>query len=137
MQSYEVRCERVQLHSYASTDTSYRCTKCSAEFCYNCGRKWRTCTCGTFENQAGQLIRTGEVVDNRAVLAPPQPVARIGVRALSPEYRRYDCGHEEGWYKIIRPDAECHECGYDSGYFLLQCSECNIYSCVRCLFDDE
>ncbi|KAL7951526.1 hypothetical protein V8C42DRAFT_304332 [Trichoderma barbatum] len=47
---------------------------CKAEFCYTCGKRWKTCGCELWSEET--LVARTNAVLNRGAAAPPQPAAQ-------------------------------------------------------------
>jgi hypothetical protein len=92
---------------------------CSAQFCYLCGLKWKTCRCDLWD-ESRLLLRANEVVDrggNRDPVAQVQ--AEVG------------CDHDEGFDRL--PAAErCEDCGDFMARFIFECRQCPLRVCLRC-----
>ena len=112
MQSYDVHAPILRYIYAHFVGIRHSCMKYSAEFCYNCEFKWSTCSCGSYEHQAGPLIvqkKSSVTVLFLLLLLlwspvyPPMP-SPMNIRKIIASVERVG-------EKIIRPDADCQECG--------------------------
>ncbi|KAE9378173.1 hypothetical protein N431DRAFT_174373 [Stipitochalara longipes BDJ] len=104
------------------------CT-CRAEFCYVCGRRWRTCDCAQW-NEDRLLARANQVVARRpATVNSPEQEARVA--AVVQNLRdRHNCDHETWQY--VRGRHQCEECRDTLPSYIFECQQCNIQACNRC-----
>ncbi|KAI9371612.1 hypothetical protein BJX61DRAFT_17351 [Aspergillus egyptiacus] len=100
------------------------CT-CNAQFCYRCGRAWKSCWCSELEPRDEEA----DLVD-RDLIPPP--------RVAGPdEYLRNIDGCLHWWplQRIARHGRDplvCDRCGSIFRVFLLQCRLCNLAVCQDC-----
>ncbi|KAF2717308.1 hypothetical protein K431DRAFT_233493 [Polychaeton citri CBS 116435] len=100
---------------------------CKAEFCYRCGATWRTCTCLLFDEQ--RLLERAQNVVNRG----GRPGGAVAVATMVNHLRdNHECAHDR-WERVDEPDCECEECGDVLRDFILQCSQCQVEMCARCV----
>lgn len=94
--------------------------RCGHQFCYLCGRQWKTCNCPQW-NERHLLGRAGELA---AIVAPVQaaPVGALGCRHRN--YRPFD---------RVEGQDECDDCGTEMRQYILSCPECDLVLCRRCL----
>lgn len=100
------------------TNMPSSCPKCTTDFCYNCNHIWESdeCTCDDTDEPV-QLIRTGEVPDNR-----PRVVG--GGRIL--------CEHDNPWHRQSFLPRVCAFCRARPNRFILCCDECGVTACASC-----
>ncbi|KAL2836858.1 hypothetical protein BJX68DRAFT_273338 [Aspergillus pseudodeflectus] len=107
--------------------------KCGAEFCYNCGERWGTCTCAEW-NEHRLRERAFEILDRDR--APGDTGAGKADEALVEQTveelrKNHQCWHAEGWTRV--PGRfRCEECLEWLHNFLLECNGCKLRACVRC-----
>ncbi|RKL48804.1 hypothetical protein BFJ70_g1746 [Fusarium oxysporum] len=101
--------------------------RCGHQFCYLCGRQWKTCNCPQWDERR-LMARAGELAAARArVPAPaPAPVARpvqpVGCRHRN--YRPFD---------RVEGEDECNDCGSEMRQYIFSCPNCELVLCRRCL----
>lgn len=88
------------------TKDEYSC-RCGAEFCYNCGVRWKECSCSVWD-EARLLLRENRMI-NRA---------------------QHECGHP-GWDRVYDPHV-CERCTERMPHYTFQCEECALRVCRRC-----
>ena len=94
---------------------------CSAEFCYVCGLKWKTCKCPLWD-ESRLLLRANEVVDRGGNI---DAVAQVQARA--------GCYHEG--FRMLPEAGRCQDCGNYMHNFILECRRCPLRVCRRCRRD--
>jgi hypothetical protein len=127
----EVGCNHITLVPFESKKTAanfQRC-HCSAQFCYICGERWKTCTCAQW-NEDRLIARANQVVARQPVrVDPPQQAARTA--AVVQNLRdRHNCDHQSWQY--IRGSHQCEECRHELPSYIFECRQCNIQACNRC-----
>ncbi|KAL5604413.1 hypothetical protein BROUX41_002385 [Berkeleyomyces rouxiae] len=110
--------------------------RCSHEFCYVCGARWKTCQCPQWDEDR-LLRRAGEVVDRR-----PQPQGGAGnlanrVLAVANMQRilrnHHECDHEQ--WQWIAGRHRCDQCRDWLREYIFECTQCRITSCRRCRYN--
>lgn len=104
---------------------------CGSEFCYACGRPWKTCTCLQWHEEM-LYDRAARIVD-RPGGRHPRTVERRRQRIENMvEHLRahHNCQHEGKWKRIHRA-WRCEECG-ERRRNLMQCRHCHLRACQRC-----
>jgi hypothetical protein len=111
------------------TAANFQRCHCSAQFCYICGERWKTCTCAQW-NEDRLIARANQVVARQPVrVDPPQQAARIA--AVVQNLRdRHNCDHQSWQY--IRGSHQCEECRHELPSYIFECRQCNIQACNRC-----
>ncbi|PQK13558.1 hypothetical protein BB8028_0004g04890 [Beauveria bassiana] len=108
------------------TDSPVAC-RCRKEFCYNCGKKWRTCGCGIWNED--RLVQRAEQLVNRGMFGGRTNTD--AVRAAQGHIRRtHECFHRSWTFKAGA--GRCEECRFHLPSFLFECNGCNIRVCKRC-----
>ena len=87
---------------------------CGAQFCYDCGEKWKTCDCPQWHEQrlyerAEQVVAGG---DDMQVQANAVAVDLI---------EEHDCTHQH-WLFIRRERVRCEECSEVIRTFIFRCA---------------
>jgi hypothetical protein len=110
--------------------TPRSCT-CRAEFCYECGQKWKVCICERWleerlEARAEQVVAR-ENPEIQGVYERAQAVAAMRQELVE----QHECRHHGRWRKQDgRYRCEmCHERFYK---FILVCRHCHIMACQDC-----
>ncbi|TVY36667.1 putative E3 ubiquitin-protein ligase [Lachnellula occidentalis] len=108
--------------------------RCSAEFCYRCGVKWKECLCGDWEPEL-RYQRAQLVVDREA----PQPLApairQQRVLAMEQELEtNHECDHSGKFTKLAvsRRGNACEMCGTRHRKYILSCKRCHMLACEDC-----
>jgi E3 ubiquitin-protein ligase RNF144 len=94
--------------------------RCQHKFCYLCGVIWKTCTCPKWDE---------------AYLTQPLPVAPIAVLAPIPVPAPVPAVHEHNWERTY--NTACEHCHATHFPWVMQCSNCNLASCWRCIQERE
>ncbi|KAB8262097.1 hypothetical protein BDV32DRAFT_136800 [Aspergillus pseudonomiae] len=111
-----------------------RCN-CKAEFCYLCGRKWKSCRCVLW--QEGRLVaRAEQIVDREVDYALPQQerqrrIAQVRNNLLE----THECEHSRRFERILngsRHGLQCELCGARHWKFILRCRRCQLDVCQDC-----
>lgn len=108
--------------------------RCGHQFCYLCGRQWRTCNCPQW-NERNLWAQGGEIA--AAAAAQVRARARARARAPAPAARPVQpagCRHRS-YRPFDRVDGqdECDDCGTEMPQYILSCPECELVLCLRCL----
>ncbi|KAF4992137.1 hypothetical protein FDECE_13808 [Fusarium decemcellulare] len=106
-------------------DTPNPCL-CKAEFCYICGKRWKTCICAQWEED--RLVRRANAIVDRA--------GQIDERArqIRVEQERHnlmenhECTHQN-WRWRPGPHR-CEECRDVLRQFIYECRQCHIMACL-------
>jgi hypothetical protein len=75
----EIGCSHITLvpFEFMRVTADFQRCHCSAQFCYICGERWKTCTCAQW-NEDRLIARANQVVARQPVrVDPPQQAARI------------------------------------------------------------
>lgn len=109
-----------------------RC-RCRTEFCYECGRKWKTCNCILYSEDM-LVQRAGQIADRPAQPGAAEMFLPRGerVQQIVRELReRHDCDHRGSWRRVQGPHF-CEECRNYLPEYILECLHCRLQACVRC-----
>ncbi|KAF2008479.1 hypothetical protein BU24DRAFT_360149, partial [Aaosphaeria arxii CBS 175.79] len=118
-----------------------RCV-CSAEFCYLCGARWKTCRCDQWNEdrlvaraRADRIDPPAERVEQFAIT--DLEVDRL-VREMAETLRaNHECRHR-GWLTRIEgmqgsgTRFQCEMCSRRHSKFILRCPRCHIEICAGC-----
>lgn len=107
---------------------SPRC-RCSAEFCYKCGLKWKTCGC-THWDPAILIARAGEAEERPVFGESTQEELAADTAATQGLQNSNDCKHID-WEYLRGPHA-CGVCHAKLRVYIFKCRECNLQSCEPC-----
>ncbi|KAH7303901.1 hypothetical protein B0I35DRAFT_517051 [Stachybotrys elegans] len=105
--------------------------KCQAEFCYECGEKWKGCQCAQFREER-LLARADHIVDRdpeAADLTGGQRAQRRLQEMLNLRLN-HACVHLDWEYRAGA--HRCEECRFLLPRFIFQCTQCRIRACFRC-----
>ncbi|KAM3079643.1 hypothetical protein ACMFMG_006056 [Clarireedia jacksonii] len=103
--------------------------RCSAQFCYNCGERWKTCTCEQWHEP--RLLARANLIVDREQLPGEQMVRNAQVAAQVEDLREnHDCRHVQ-WDRI-QGRHECEECHDTLQQYILRCRHCHIQACNNC-----
>ncbi|KAK8243532.1 IBR finger domain protein [Phyllosticta capitalensis] len=125
-----------------STGCYHMTCRCRAAFCFNCGLRWKTCSCAHFDEHR-LLARAEEILirrqDRRITLWPgdsgpssePLNLAEIEKWGILDHLRKYhDCTHER--WKFIPGRHQCEECYKHLPQYIFECRGCLTRACNRC-----
>ncbi|PVH84534.1 hypothetical protein DL98DRAFT_485129 [Cadophora sp. DSE1049] len=120
-------------HRLVELDTgcNHMTCPCSAQFCYKCGERWKTCRCEQWDEH--RLYARAEVVIARQPAHINQPLEQRQARfanVVQDLLDRHECDHES-WRWVGGPH-ECEECRHDLPDYIFQCRQCHIQACNRC-----
>eukprot|EP00040_Diaphanoeca_grandis_P027499 m.156649 g.156649 ORF g.156649 m.156649 type:complete len:595 (+) comp31012_c0_seq1:1-1785(+) len=122
--------------------------RCKAEFCYQCGCKWKTCGCDAFVEQnllltenrdlqleEGRLGRPLEEVEVERV----REAVRVRVdRHIQFEADTEECEHEDRYlheYSSTKGSRRCDNCDHPTPSYAYKCTEgCHARFCKVCHF---
>ncbi|RDA95856.1 hypothetical protein CP533_5165 [Ophiocordyceps camponoti-saundersi (nom. inval.)] len=106
---------------------------CRAEFCYVCGRPWKTCGCETWDEH--RLLARAEAVVNRDVgaLFDDEGRARRIQQAANYLMENHECDHDR--WRGRGGEYRCEECHHWLDRFIYECRQCRIQVCRRCRFN--
>ena len=115
--------------SLSATDQgAIRCF-CRAEFCYTCGRRWKTCSCAQWDEQRlyDEANRVVDVRHGPGMVEHRE--ARVNeIQAALRELQ--DCDHPS-WRRIGRP-GQCQGCEFYFPHFSYACEDCGMIACAAC-----
>ncbi|EQC35973.1 hypothetical protein SDRG_06715 [Saprolegnia diclina VS20] len=99
---------------------------CSAEFCYVCASRWKTCACANWD-EARVLLAAQERL---GAGAPARAVRQLAVQLRD----RDECNHEGRWRRIDFPERSrrCELCSRLVYLYTLQCRHCQFQACRTC-----
>ena len=106
----------------------HRC-RCNAEFCYCCGKTWKTCECEQWHEDR-LLIRAERIVDRENVAVPANREQQVQ-EMMQVLRERHECDHRGYWERIPGPH-ECENCNQNLPSFILRCPHCHVQMCRRC-----
>ncbi|CZR48791.1 uncharacterized protein FPRO_03888 [Fusarium proliferatum ET1] len=108
--------------------------RCSAEFCYVCGKKWRSCRCPLWEE--GRLVRRANAIANRdgnfGQMNARARQARIEQERLN-LIQNHECTHRTWNYRGGR--HRCEECRDVLPHYIFECPQCHVMACRRCRYN--
>jgi len=108
--------------------TIFRC-KCKAEWCYFCGKDWKTCACPQWD-ESKLLDQAQRVADRQQ----PGPAGQGQVAAVARQLvTRHNCDHER--FDRIYGEIDCDECGDEMPLYINRCRQCLIDVCNRCRYN--
>ncbi|ENH70770.1 Putative E3 ubiquitin-protein ligase ARI10, partial [Fusarium oxysporum f. sp. cubense race 1] len=99
--------------------------RCGHQFCYLCGRQWKTCNCPQWDERR-LMAQAGELAAARARAPAPAPVARP-VQPLGCRHRNYRP------FDRVEGEDECNDCGSEMRQYIFSCPNCELVLCRRCL----
>ncbi|KAH6972053.1 hypothetical protein BKA56DRAFT_646182 [Ilyonectria sp. MPI-CAGE-AT-0026] len=105
--------------------------KCKAEFCYECGRKWKTCRCKHFRED--RLIARADAIidrDPHAANLTGQPREERRQREMRNLVQNHECYHQNWTYRGA--GHRCEECHDWLPNYIFECRQCRIQACNRC-----
>lgn len=109
--------------------------RCKAEFCYECGVKWKKCKCA-HANQLRIEERAEEIVDRDAVFDLPVAERQHRVQEVFAELEQnHECGHPGRFRRMNNTPAwgfRCEMCDASHWKYILQCRHCYINVCEDC-----
>ncbi|KAI9669472.1 MAG: hypothetical protein M1817_004697 [Caeruleum heppii] len=110
------------------------CNHMTAEFCYVCGLRWKTCDCAQWD-EARLLDRAHQMVARDPARAPAAAAGAGAreehVRQIQDRLRaRHGCNHRS-WIRREGP-RRCDECRQQLPLFAFECDRCHIWACQRC-----
>ncbi|KAI5782692.1 hypothetical protein EDC01DRAFT_619065 [Geopyxis carbonaria] len=105
--------------------------KCTFQFCYRCGEKWKTCKCSDWDElQLGRRAEQLAIRERPANEAPSRTANRL--RQIRNELRdNHLCDHTSGWTRV-NGGGECEMCMDYLREYILRCTVCRVQSCHRC-----
>ena len=107
---------------------------CRAQFCYECGETWKTCTCPQWRERL-LLARANDVVDRDVggeELAPALR-ARLVARQRRNLVVNHRCGHAV--WRSLSGAHRCDECRDVLPEYIYECTRCRILACRTCRFN--
>ncbi|KFA75374.1 hypothetical protein S40288_01978 [Stachybotrys chartarum IBT 40288] len=105
--------------------------KCRAEFCYECGAKWKTCKCAHFQEER-LIARANVIVDRnpRAANLTAQVREQMRQREMQNLLQNHECAHRRWIYR--GGQHQCEECHHWLPDYIFECNQCHIQACNRC-----
>ncbi|KAJ3496296.1 hypothetical protein NLG97_g2761 [Lecanicillium saksenae] len=110
-----------------NTGCNHMTCRCKSEFCYVCGKKWKTCDCEQWDED--RLVERAELLVNRGMFGGRNNADAVG-RAQRHIRRNHQCNHLNWEYRAGA--ARCDECRDHLSKFLFECTGCHIMACHRC-----
>ncbi|KAK3328727.1 hypothetical protein B0H66DRAFT_519 [Apodospora peruviana] len=107
---------------------------CQAEFCYVCGKKWKTCRCEQFD-QDRLLERAEAVVDRRRDAQRIPDVQRENLVRREMEHLRANHQCEHARWRSRGGRHQCEECHDTLPNYILECTQCRLMACRRCRYN--
>ncbi|KAK5736026.1 hypothetical protein LTR17_007697 [Elasticomyces elasticus] len=108
---------------------------CTAQFCYSCGKKWKTCGCEQW-NEDLLLQQARVYVNNNPAAVAQQDELDFGAQvadAIRHLRLNHDCTHERfRGYDWAGGVWNCGLCGYECRDWIKQCRGCRMMICNRC-----
>ncbi|KAI9896167.1 hypothetical protein N3K66_008339 [Trichothecium roseum] len=128
------RCQNCWGMVELSTGCFHMTCRCSYQFCYICGSKWKTCCCEQWDE--GRLLDRAAEIDARdhGHGAQGDPArARNRIQNLAQNLRvNHECQHER-WANRAG-GRTCEECNDWMPIFIYECRQCRILACRRCRY---
>ncbi|KAK6837798.1 hypothetical protein RU639_001512 [Aspergillus parasiticus] len=108
---------------------------CKAEFCYLCGKKWKTCRCEMWTER--RLVARAEEIANRELdhPLPPQERQHRIAQLRDDMLETHECEHSQCFERIsgdTRSRFGCEMCGAQHWRFILRCPRCHFQVCEAC-----
>ncbi|KAK3900034.1 IBR finger domain-protein [Staphylotrichum tortipilum] len=105
---------------------------CRAEFCYECGLRWKTCRCEQWEEER-LYVQAGEIVD-RAARVPMDAARRerLVQREMRNQRRHHECVDHD--WSTLYGEYSCQTCHDDLPQYIYECETCRILACRRCRY---
>ncbi|KAB8243547.1 hypothetical protein BDV35DRAFT_362788 [Aspergillus flavus] len=108
---------------------------CKAEFCYLCGKKWKTCRCAMWAERR-LVARAEEIVDRELDHPLPLQERQHRIAQLRDHLlETHQCDHVERFERIAgdtRARFACEMCGAHHWRFILRCPCCHFQVCEAC-----
>lgn len=106
---------------------------CGSKFCYICGRQWRECGCGTWDEklllERAQTLISSDVHEYIEPTAPP-PEHLQAVRNFLQEQPICDDQHHV--WKYIENPSTCEMCAWPAPIYYYICQNCGMIMCDWC-----
>ncbi|KAH7010532.1 hypothetical protein EDB80DRAFT_839914 [Ilyonectria destructans] len=104
---------------------------CRAQFCYECGRKWKACRCEHFREDR-LIARANAIIDRNphAANLTGQPREQMRQREMRNLVQNHECDHQNWAYHGGR--HQCEECHDWLPHYIFECGQCRIQACNRC-----
>ncbi|KAK4188586.1 hypothetical protein QBC35DRAFT_522767 [Podospora australis] len=117
-----------------NTGCNHITCRCSAQFCYVCGDRWKSCSCPQWE-EARLLDRANALVDRnaRAPQAGQPGRANLVERERQNLMANHQCEHRSWGSRSGR--HRCEECHDTLPNYIYECRQCRIMACRRCRFN--
>ncbi|KAF2108382.1 hypothetical protein BDV96DRAFT_504588 [Lophiotrema nucula] len=108
---------------------------CKAEFCYECGTRWKNCNC-EWGTEHRMLERAEEVVDRDNPFGLPQAERQRRIQQVRADLDdNHDCEHPGRFQRIFnggRRGFQCEMCDTRHWKYILRCRRCHIDVCEDC-----
>ncbi|KAI1471700.1 uncharacterized protein F4812DRAFT_467676 [Daldinia caldariorum] len=126
------RCSNCRSMVELNTGCYHITCRCGAQFCYLCGRRWKTCVCVQWDEEL--LYHRAAVIYNRAPNANVRQVAMRRIQDLAEDLRQNDeCNHHT--WRSTRGRYYCDMCGDRMRYFVYECQACSTMACRSCRYN--
>ena len=107
---------------------------CGSKFCYICGRQWRECGCGTWDEKL--LLERAETLiesDVHHEIEPKLPASEhlLAVRNFLRGQPICDDQHHV-WTRIEEGGPTCELCAFPCSIFYFICQNCGMIMCKWC-----
>ncbi|KAF5535507.1 IBR finger domain-containing protein [Fusarium mexicanum] len=107
---------------------------CKAQFCYICGKEWKTCRCPHWEERR-LMRRVNDIVnrdDNAGQMNARARQARVEQERLN-LIQNHECTHRTWTYRGGR--HRCEECRDVLPHYIFECPQCHVMACRRCRYN--
>ncbi|KAF2454801.1 hypothetical protein BDY21DRAFT_387278 [Lineolata rhizophorae] len=129
------RCYSCRALIQLQTGCNHMTCLCSAEFCYLCGERWKSCSCPQFTERF-LYERAEEVVDRDFGLELRPRDRQNRIQQVQEDLRQnHECEHPGRFQRIInggRRAFRCEMCEARHWKYILQCRRCHVQVCQDC-----
>ncbi|KAK1749605.1 hypothetical protein QBC47DRAFT_333427 [Echria macrotheca] len=108
--------------------------RCSAQFCYLCGERWKTCRCDQW--QEDRLYARANTIVNRDAggrRLGANARANLVTRAAQNLVRNHQCQHTS--WGSLSGRHQCEQCNDTLPNYIYECRQCRIMVCRRCRYN--